>query len=156
MGVAPLLFLAETLVERRMQNAERQTMVLIGAKSKDEILCEKEFQRLGFHVKIASDDGSRGFKGKVTDLLRHLLLAIDHQPSTIYACGPRQMLEEVAKISKTHKIPAQVSLEEHMACGIGICFGCALKTKSGYKRVCKDGPVFETEDVIWKEEINYA
>ncbi|MFH1655267.1 MAG: diguanylate cyclase, partial [Candidatus Omnitrophota bacterium] len=64
-------------------------------------------------------------------------------------CGPKPMLEEIANISKKYKIPAQVSLEEHMACGIGACFGCVVRTKNGYKRVCKDGPVFQTKELIF-------
>ena len=143
MGAAPLLFLAEKL-------RSRQVMVLIGASTKSQILCEKEFKRLGCDVKIATDDGSCGFKGRVTDLLKHLLRATSHKPqATIYACGPRPMLRELSRISRKRKIPAQVSLEEHMACGIGACLGCVVNTTEGYKRVCKDGPIFNAEEIIW-------
>ena len=145
MGVAPLLFLAEKL-------SKFSTTVLIGARSKEQILCEKEFKKLGCSVKIATDDGSRGFKGKVTDLLRKVLLKNSQTPelkNSIYACGPRPMLKEISKISKKYKIPAQVSLEEHMSCGIGACLGCVVKTKEGFKRVCKEGPVFNANEIIW-------
>jgi len=142
MGIAPLFFLAQRL-------SKGKTLVLLGAKNKKQILCEKELRRLGCRVMLATDDGSKGFKGKVTDLLRHLISAIDHRPSAIYACGPRPMLKEIARISQTQHIPAQASLEEHMACGIGACLGCVVNTRQGFKRVCKDGPVFQAEEIIW-------
>jgi len=142
MGVAPLMFLAEKLKEVK-------STVLIGARIKSEILCEREFKKLGCKVKVATDDGSKGSKGKVTGLLRHLLSTIDYRLSTIYACGPHPMLREISRIAKKYKIPAQVSLDEHMACGIGACLGCVVNTKDGYKRVCKEGPVFGVEKIIW-------
>ena len=142
MGVAPLLFLAEKLGHANM-------LVLIGAKTKKQILCEKEFKELGCDVRISTDDGSKGFKGKAADLLKHLLSAKSREPSTIYACGPKPMLKEIAVISRDYNIPAQISLEEHMACGIGACLGCAVNTKEGYKRVCQEGPVFNTDEIIW-------
>jgi dihydroorotate dehydrogenase electron transfer subunit len=123
---------------------------LLGAKTKKQILCEKEFKRLGCDVKISTDDGSRGCRGKVTDLLKKFLGAKSYELRvTIYACGPRPMLKEIAAISKRYNIPSQISLEEHMACGIGACLGCVVNTTAGYKRVCRDGPVFDAEEVVW-------
>ena len=69
--------------------------------------------------------------------------------TTIYACGPKPMLKEVAKFAKTHKIECKVSLEEYIACGIGTCLGCAVKTRTGFKLVCKDGPVFDAMEIAW-------
>jgi len=146
-GVAPLIFVAEKL--SKLQTPNSKLITLIGAKTKNQILCEKEFKDLGCSVKIATDDGSRGFRGYVSDLVKHLLSTMDYRLSTIYACGPRPMLKEISKISKQYKIEAQISLEEHMACGIGACLGCAVNTKNGYQRVCKEGPVFKAEEVIW-------
>ena len=153
MGVAPLMFLAEVLIKRN-------TIVLIGAKTKKHILCEEEFKKLGCTVRIATDDGSRGFKGKVTDLLRKVLRNKQYarRNTQIYACGPRPMLKEISCISQAQSIPAQISLEEHMACGIGACLGCVVKTQYArrnmqyefqYKRVCKEGPVFNADEIIW-------
>jgi len=142
MGVAPLMFLAEKLVKSKVT-------VLIGAKTKGQILCDKNFKDLGCEVKIATDDGSRGFKGKITDLLKALPLTMDYKLSTICSCGPGPMLKEISRISKKYNIPAQVSLEEHMACGIGACLGCVVNTKEGFKRVCKEGPVFNADEIIW-------
>lgn len=150
MGVAPLLFLAEKIVSNRLQAAGCRLRVLIGAKTKSHILCTGEFKQLGCEVKIATDDGSAGFKGKVTDLLKILLSTIDYGLSTIYACGPKPMLKELALISSRHNIPAQVSLEAHMACGFGACLGCAINTKQGLKKACQDGPVFNPDEVIWQ------
>ncbi|OGX22296.1 MAG: hypothetical protein A3K54_03105 [Omnitrophica WOR_2 bacterium RBG_13_44_8] len=142
MGVAPLAFLAEKLGHR--------SLVLIGAKAKADILSVKEFRDLKCEVKISTDNGSEGFKGKATELLKKILpLAMSHKPIAIYACGPKPMLKEIAIIAKNYKIPAQVSLEEHLACGIGACLGCAVKTKEGFKRICKEGPVFNAQEIIW-------
>ncbi|MFH0738460.1 MAG: dihydroorotate dehydrogenase electron transfer subunit [Candidatus Omnitrophota bacterium] len=142
MGVAPLVFLAGKLTGT-------PKLVLIGAKTREQILCEKEFKELDCNVKIATDDGSQGFKGYVSDLLKRELSAIGHQPSQIYACGPKQMLKEVAAISNKYNIPAQISLEEHMACGIGACLGCVVNTSAGFQRVCKEGPVFDAKEIAW-------
>ena len=164
MGVAPLIFLAEKLMERTPNTEHRTPLVLIGAKTKNQILCTNEFQDLGCDVKIATDDGSRGFKGKVTELLDKILTSgfrlqasgkniraayNVQRAALIYACGPRSMLKEISRISKKYNIPAQVSLEEHMACGIGACLGCVVNTKEGFKRVCKEGPVFNADEIIW-------
>jgi dihydroorotate dehydrogenase electron transfer subunit len=149
MGVAPLFFLAEKLTKHATCDMRLATLVLIGAKTKGQILCEKEFKRLGYDVKISTDDGSGGFKGKVTELLKKELSAVSYQLSAIYACGPRPMLQEISRISQKYKIPAQISLEEHMACGVGACLGCVVNTIDGYKRVCKEGPVFEADEIIW-------
>lgn len=151
MGVAPLIFLAEKLTERKTQNSKHKTLVLIGAKTKKQILCEKEFKELGCDVKIATDDGSRGFQGKVTALLKKVLPGTQYPVpgTTIYACGPKPMLKEISRFSQRYDIPAQLSLDEHMACGIGVCLGCVVKTKAGFQRACKDGPVFKAEEIIW-------
>ena len=152
MGVAPLIFLAEKLTKPRTQNLKPRTLVLIGAKTKAKVLCAKEFKEFGCEVKIATDDGSCGFKGKVTELLKQILLKnskTQKLKNLIYACGPQPMLKAIAEIARENKISSQLSLEEHMACGIGACLGCVVPTKSGYKRVCKDGPVFSGEELIW-------
>jgi len=143
MGVAPLVFLAEKL-------PRHQALVLIGGRTRSQILCERDFKKYGCEVKVATDDGSRGFQGKVTDLLNNVLRT-GHQgsPVLIYACGPKPMLRAVSGISRQMNIPAQVSLEEHMACGIGACLGCVVSTKTGQKRVCKEGPVFNADELNW-------
>ena len=150
-GVAPLVALAEDLTKRN-----NKATVIIGAKKKSHILCEEELKSLGCEVRVATEDGSKGRKGLATDLLKILLL--NTKLPAIYACGPTGMLKAVAKIAEAKKIPCQVSLEERMACGVGVCLGCPIKVKTKpktqnpkpeYKMVCKDGPVFNAEDILW-------
>jgi dihydroorotate dehydrogenase electron transfer subunit len=149
MGVAPLLFLAQKLKRCTQDNIRQRVLILIGAKTKDDILCQEEFNKIGCVVKAATDDGSEGFKGYVSDLLNEELSTIDSGVSTIYACGPRPMLREVSRISHKYNVQAQISLEEHMACGIGACLGCVIETKQGLQRICKEGPVFNAEQIVW-------
>lgn len=146
MGVAPLVFLAEKLKKTKDRKPKIKDIILLGAKNEKEILAEKEFKKLGFEIHIATDDGSRGFNGSVVDLLKKILST--YQPknlsTSLYACGPKEMFYEIKKVlEKYPKIKAQVSFEQFMGCGLGICYGCAIETKEGYKKVCKDGPVFD-------------
>ncbi len=141
MGVAPLLFLAEKIIGFDSQ----APLVLIGAKTKAEALAQKKFESLDCDVKISTDDGTAGFKGRVTDLLKQhtkKLSSGDLGRLTIYACGPKLMLRELCNISRQCRIPTEVSLDEYMACGLGVCLGCVVETSHGQKRVCRDGPVF--------------
>ena len=162
-GVAPLYALAKDAISHGLH-----LTVLIGAKTKDHILCDEDFRKLGADVEIATEDGSKGYMGFATDLLiRHcesaeggrsnlghprlLRRSAPRNDVVIYACGPRPMLKEAARIAKSWRIPCQVSFEERMACGTGVCLGCAVKTITGYKMACKDGPVFNAGDIIWQK-----
>lgn len=145
-GVAPLVSLAENI------KSKKDMHVLIGACKKEHILCEKEFKKTGAKVLVATEDGSRGLKGFVTELLKKLHLG--GQRTMIYACGPNNMLKAVSKIAYDKNTPCQVSLEERMACGVGVCLGCPVKVRKGfidteYKMVCKDGPVFMADEIVW-------
>lgn len=168
MGVAPLLFLAEKIIgENSLSLRISKVKVLIGARTRNHVLCAKEFKALGCDVRVATEDGSWGGKGYVTTLLKRLL-GENRESVTenrLYACGPRLMLKEISRICAYYHLPAQVSLEEHMACGIGACMGCAVKvrkipitdnressTEYELKRVCKDGPVFSADMPVWSEE----
>ncbi|MBL7157488.1 MAG: dihydroorotate dehydrogenase electron transfer subunit [Candidatus Omnitrophica bacterium] len=144
-GVAPLYALAKQLLA-----SSHQLSVFIGARTKAHVICEKEFKKLGAKVYIATDDGSKGRKGLITSLLKNRLRALEIHKAVIYGCGPKAMLKEVGRIAKAKKIPCQLSLEEYMACGTGTCLGCAVKTRSGYKLVCKDGPVFDSKEIVWQ------
>ena len=162
MGVAPLVFLAE---KTSIQYPASSISVLIGAKTKNYILCDDEFRKLGCDVKIATDDGSRGFKGSAAGLLKKRVSSIQYPVSSIYTCGPHEMLKEVASIAHKNRIPCQASLEEFFACGVGACLGCAVRVKTSdegrgtrdegreaidqYKLVCKDGPVFDSYEILW-------
>jgi len=133
-GVAPLHFLAKTL---------DQPTFIFGAKSKDELYALDELKRLA-KVLVFTEDGSEGERGLATDKLPKLIPEHD----VIFACGPVGMLREVARIAKKMGIPSFLSLEERMACGFGACLGCGVRTRDGYKRVCKDGPIMPGEEVI--------
>ena len=143
MGVAPLISLVDTLKSENVKTI----YTLIGGKTKNSLLCVKDFKKLTAQVLLATDDGSCGEKGLVSDTLSNML---DKIQGTIYACGPRAMLKAVAKISAKNKLNCQVLMEARMACGIGTCLGCVIKTKAGYKKVCDDGPVFDSKEIIWQ------
>jgi len=163
-GAAPLHFLCDELCKK--WDCSRVT-VLAGAQSKDALLCEAEFRSHGVEVGISTDDGTYGYHGYVTQLLAdHLRLRSSPTPNTqhptpavrIYSCGPHPMLHAVAKLGREFGAAScQVSLENNMACGMGVCMGCVQKIRDAaapegwrYERVCKDGPVWEAEDVIWE------
>jgi dihydroorotate dehydrogenase electron transfer subunit len=139
MGVAPLLYLAEKIKAKDLY-------ILIGAKTRKRVLAEKEFKKITDQVIITTDDGSYGNKGFVSDAL---IAELGDKTATIFACGPNPMLEAVSEIAFQKKCDCQVSMEQKMACGIGTCLGCVIKTKSGYKKVCDDGPVFNGNDITW-------
>ncbi|MFH1665201.1 MAG: dihydroorotate dehydrogenase electron transfer subunit [Candidatus Omnitrophota bacterium] len=148
-GIAPLYALAESLEAKNVK-----IEFLIGVRSKDHIVCVEDLASMGAEVYIATEDGTCGYKGYVTDILKQRLRqnATGERRTTIYACGPRPMLAAVAEIAKRGRIRAQVSLDAYMACGIGACLGCAVRTIDGYKLACKDGPVFDAAKVVWEAE----
>lgn len=134
-GVPPLYMLCRLLMERGVQ-----PHVLLGFNTASEIFLERELRSLGAEVTVTTADGSFGTPGFVTD-------AMDGIESTyFYACGPEPMLRAVCQAAKTS---GQLSFEERMGCGFGACMGCTCKTKYGDKRICRDGPVLEREEVIW-------
>ena len=134
-GVPPLYGLA-----KRLLGAGRAVTVILGFNTASEIFYLREFQALGAEVRVTTVDGSFGTKGFVTD-------ALDGIPYTyFYACGPEPMLKAVYDRTETS---GQLSFEERMGCGFGACMGCSCETKYGAKRICRDGPVLEKEEVIW-------
>ncbi len=145
-GVAPLLFAAQEGLRRRMD-----ITMLIGAKDRDRLLCVADFKTLGCAVETSTDDGSAGRQGYVTDLLEEAMVGGGAGPASIFACGPKPMMRRAAVTAGLYEVPCQVSLEESMACGIGMCLGCAVMTIEGYKRVCADGPVFAAREIAWDD-----
>jgi dihydroorotate dehydrogenase electron transfer subunit len=143
-GIFPLLYLLDSC-----KDVEKSAF--LGFRNKDYVVLDKEFSKAANKLFIATDDGSRGYKGMVTDLLEQDLL--ENRFDILYACGPTLMIRKVMDIAKKHNIPCQVSLEQRMGCGIGACLVCACKTKLGeeweYSHVCKDGPVFWSDEVIF-------
>jgi dihydroorotate dehydrogenase electron transfer subunit len=142
-GIVPLIPLAGTLT-----NMGRKAVLYYGGRTSADILCESEIKSAGAELKITTEDGSRGTKGMVTDLL--LKEIPDFKGAALFSAGPKGLLMEVSKIAASFKIPAQLSMDEYMACGIGVCLGCVVKSKNGaYVRVCREGPVFDAKDIIW-------
>jgi len=146
MGIAPLVFLAH-----RLSDSGVRSVALIGARTKERILGEDELAALGVEVYLATDDGSVGYAGPVTDLLGELLECSSAEG--VFAVGPEPMLRKVAELTCSRKIPCQMSLESRMACGVGACLGCVVRVRSSdgmpqYKRVCVDGPVFDARELI--------
>lgn len=137
-GVAPLLNLAKS-----MRAAGKEPEVVLGFNTADDVVLEKELTDLGFRTIVTTADGSYGIKGFVTDALRGENMIYDY----FYACGPLPMMRALCN---ELPIPGQLSLDERMACGFGICMCCSLETRNGAKRICKDGPVFLKEELIWK------
>lgn len=133
-GVPPLYNLCKKLIAR---GAKPQ--VVLGFNTSEEIFLAEEFQALGAQVYIATADGSIGTKGFVTDVLKNLTYTY------FYSCGPMPMFRAMENVMTT---PGEYSFEERMGCGFGACMGCTIQTKAGYKRVCKDGPVFPREEVF--------
>ena len=136
-GIFPLLNLAKELGNK--------PNVILGFRNKDAVMMEEEFSAASSKLMIATDDGSYGFHGLVTDLLKQQMET--GRVSRIYTCGPIPMMRAIAEIAKEHNIPVQVSLEERMGCGVGACVTCTCMVNGGRKRVCKDGPVFDGAEV---------
>jgi len=128
-----------------------KAIVFYGARSQDEVLMPDELKATCREVFISTDDGSLGTKGNVVEMLSGYLESnrLDLQKYVLYACGPHPMLKAVSKVSALWCVTAYISMEENMACGLGACLGCVVKTKTGYKRVCKEGPVFNSEEIVW-------
>ncbi|MGB9886223.1 MAG: dihydroorotate dehydrogenase electron transfer subunit [Moorellales bacterium] len=142
-GVAPLYFLA-TELKRWGVGAH----LLLGAATADELWRLSAFEGLGLPLEVATEDGSLGMRGRVTDLLPDRL---GSSPTQVFAAGPWPMLRRVADWAAEAGIPAFVSLEQVMACGTGLCLGCAVPVVGGYVRACSEGPVFAAEEVLWDE-----
>ena len=133
-GVPPMYNLAKKLVAMG-----KKVSVILGFNTQSEIFYENEFKALGCDVTVTTVDGSYGVKGFVTD-------ALPENYTYFYTCGPEPMLKAVYKATATS---GQMSFEERMGCGFGACMGCSCKTLTGYKRICKEGPVMKKEEIKW-------
>ncbi len=135
-GVPPLYMLAKKLREQG-----KSVSVVLGFNTESEVFCEEDFKKLGCDVTVTTADGSYGKKGFVTD-------AYPGEYSYFYTCGPEPMLKAVYKTVSTD---GEMSFEERMGCGFGACMGCSCKTITGYKRICKDGPVMKKGEILWED-----
>ena len=136
-GVPPMYLLAKKLIAEG-----KKVNVILGFNTKSEVFYENEFKKLGCRVTVTTVDGSYGEKGFVTDALQ----TIDY--SYFYTCGPEPMLKAVYRATNTS---GQMSFEKRMGCGFGACMGCSCKTITGYKRICKEGPVMRKEEILWED-----
>jgi dihydroorotate dehydrogenase electron transfer subunit len=144
-GMAALYLLA--------QRSPQKGIVFVGGRRRVDILCEAEFRALGWEVRVATEDGSAGEKGLVTQpLVAELKRGAG--PRKLFACGPTPMLKAVAGIAAQFGAPAELSLDEHMCCGLGACLTCVvrIRTDAGweYQRSCTEGPVFDSQRVVWE------
>ena len=139
LGAAPLFPLA-----KRLKAEGKEVTVILGFNKADEIVLEKAFKALCDRLVLATLDGSVGTKGFVTDAIKGM--ADNNGYDYFYTCGPMVMMKAVCQLLKG---PGEASLEERMGCGAGFCYGCSIQTKNGPRRVCKDGPVFKKEDILW-------
>ena len=157
------------------QRSPQKGIVFVGGRRRVDILCEKEFQALGWDVRVTTEDGSHGEKGLVTQPLLAelrssrgneaqikkskkgqslLTSAATCRKMKIFACGPTPMLKAVGKIAEEFNVPAELSMDEHMCCGVGVCLTCVIPVKTGdgweYQRTCTEGPVFDSRQVMWE------
>jgi dihydroorotate dehydrogenase electron transfer subunit len=147
MGIAPLYFLGEAAA-----GAGKKVTLITGARTRDVLLpvslpqqyYDKGLPPAGVNVVCATEDGSEGFKGLATQLVPHYLKGVDQ----VFACGPAAMYKSMAEMPELKGRDVQVSLEIMMGCGVGVCYGCTIKTKKGLKQVCQDGPVFQMGEII--------
>lgn len=137
-GVPPLYMLA-----KRLKEQHKEVSVILGFNTASEVFYETEFKALGCDVKVTTVDGSYGNKGFVTNAM-----PLVEGYTFTYCCGPLPMLKAVYNTADTD---GQYSFEERMGCGFGACMGCSTKTKNGYKRVCKDGPIFDKVEILWED-----
>jgi dihydroorotate dehydrogenase electron transfer subunit len=140
-GVAPFMIFADAI-----KGHKAEKILLYGGRSKAHTFPMNEFRKDGVKVCVATDDGSVGVKGRVSELFNKI--AID--PSTkIYTCGPRPMMASVQAFARIHGLKGEASCEEVMACGLGACLGCSIPTTKGYQTVCHDGPVFDLNELVF-------
>jgi dihydroorotate dehydrogenase electron transfer subunit len=147
-GMAAMFLLA--------QRSPQRGIVFVGGRRRVDILCEEEFAAIGWEVRVTTEDGSHGEKGLVTQLL----LAEIRNPKSeirnykVFACGPTPMLKAVGKIAEEFAVPAELSMDEHMCCGVGTCLTCVIPVKTGegweYQRTCTEGPVFASREIVWE------
>lgn len=132
-------------------------ILLLGARTEDNLILVEEFKNTGFKVEISTEDGSAGHRGLVTELLRQLIQNNSDEKFRFYGCGPDAMLMEMGKILLAHKLDGELSLDHVMCCGIGACFTCVIKVKDDnpegwrYARTCKEGPVFKASEVYYEK-----
>lgn len=150
-GIAPLYFLA-----RKLNEAGATPVIFYGGRTAADVPLKTHLESAGLETLTSTDDGSLGFHGLVTSLVEKELAA--RKPAFLFACGPEAMMERLAEICQQKRIPGEFSLESIMGCGFGACWGCVRKIRrngrTGYLKVCQEGPVFPLEQIVWQEDEN--
>ena len=141
-GIAPFLMFTDHL-----KNKKFELVLLYGARGKSHVYPMKEFKQNGCKIYVATEDGSVGTKGFVSALFDKINL--DRESTFLYTCGPHAMMNAVQTFARQNNLRGEAACEETMACALGACLGCSIKTTSGYKTVCYDGPAFDLEEVIF-------
>ena len=147
-GMAAMFLLA--------QRSPQKGIVFVGGRRRVDILCEADFAAIGWEVRAVTEDGSHGEKGLVTQpLLAELKNSnLKTKNLKLFACGPTPMLKAVGKIAEEHQLPCELSMDEHMCCGVGTCLTCVIPVKTGdsweYQRTCTEGPVFDSRQIVWE------
>jgi len=135
------------------QRSPQKGIAFVGGRRRVDILCEKEFHALGWDVRVTTEDGSHGEKGLVTKPLQAELKRSTARRK-LFACGPTGMLKVVGQIAGEFKVPAELSMDEHMCCGVGVCLTFVIPVKTGerweYQRTCTEGPVFDSQNILWE------
>ena len=142
-GIAPFLMLSDLLKKK----GKYELIVLYGGRTKDHVYPMKEFKANGCKIYVATDDGSAGVKGRVSELFPKI--NADPKTTYLYTCGPHAMMHAVQDFAKKNYLQGQAACEQLMACALGACLGCSIKTTKGYKTVCYDGPVFDLKEVVF-------
>jgi dihydroorotate dehydrogenase electron transfer subunit len=154
-GIASLYLAAKQWIEQIHLYEAYRAILLYGSQKKSTLCCHRDFKKLGFEIRIATDDGSHGLKGYVSDLLVPLFEKEDLGRSWVYACGPRPMFHALTQILPLYGQDAYFSMDENMACGLGVCLGCAVRVTTGsdekYQLICREGPVFQMSQIQWRE-----
>jgi len=160
-GQTPMLTLASAAlgisqygIAGELSGYAQKVTLCYGARSIDYLAGLSDFEKTGMEIRIATDDGSLGHHGRVTEVLRTTLSEVNASSARIACCGPELMMQAVSEIAMQNGVPCEVSLETPMACGIGICFTCVAKIKQpndewDYQRTCIEGPVFDAEKIVW-------
>ncbi|MBC8412730.1 MAG: dihydroorotate dehydrogenase electron transfer subunit [Nitrospira sp.] len=145
LGIAPIYYLAASI-------AGRKPVLIYGAGTKETLIYRDQIKNLGIETVIATDDGSYGKKGNVVTVLKKYLkdTSLPYTDHIIYTCGSEAMLKPLAEFASEHGIKIHAAMEQNMACGVGTCMGCVVKTRKGLKRVCKEGPVFNLNEIEWE------
>lgn len=148
-GIAPLYLLTQEL-----RSYGASVKIFYGGKSLEDLPLKEKFESEGFDLYCSTDDGSFGFKGFISDFFKAELEKF--RPSYIFSCGPEPMMKKIAQFALTKNIPAEFSLESVMGCGFGVCWGCVKRIKKngeeGWVKICEEGPVFSSEEIIWPED----